>query len=331
MSEYKNSEVLLAKITQSENILLQAHQGPDGDSIGSVLAWHEVLTKQLNKKVKIICPTKLNASNFKLFPNCAELIYDETDYSNFDFSKFDLFLLNDTASALQLANDSEFKITNEIDVFVIDHHVSNSYEHYDRILDTEVFSNAHIVFNIFNQLDFKINETIATNLLTGVITDSAVFGITKLDSHFFNVISELIQLGGNYELIIERIKFGRSIEETITFGEMLRKIKVINGKSIKFGYIAVDFETLSGYSIDAKIIKDMMKNQIHTLEDLDFGLIIFELEPNLISVSFRSKDFDVNPIASKFNGGGHKNAAGAKLRGDFEAEKERLIEYCKEL
>jgi phosphoesterase RecJ-like protein len=50
-----------------------------------------------------------------------------------------------------------------------------------------------------------------------------------------------------------------------------------------------------------------------------------EVGPNEFRVSLRSKgDIDVAKVAEKFGGGGHKNAAGCGLSGDWD-EKEREI------
>ena len=46
------------------------------------------------------------------------------------------------------------------------------------------------------------------------------------------------------------------------------------------------------------------------ISEIDITILFYEIEPGKTKVSLRSKEKDVNLIASKFGGGGHKNAAG---------------------
>ena len=51
-----------------------------------------------------------------------------------------------------------------------------------------------------------------------------------------------------------------------------------------------------------------------------------ESEPGLIRLSFRSKGaVDVAALAARWDGGGHRNAAGATIRGAFDAVERAVI------
>jgi len=59
--------------------------------------------------------------------------------------------------------------------------------------------------------------------------------------------------------------------------------------------------------------------------------LMTEWEPGILKFSFRSStDVDVNKIAAKLNGGGHKKAAGATIKGDFDSELKRVIGLFKD-
>jgi phosphoesterase RecJ-like protein len=55
-----------------------------------------------------------------------------------------------------------------------------------------------------------------------------------------------------------------------------------------------------------------------TVKEIEAVAFFKEIEPAVYRISMRSKgDVDVNRVAKKFSGGGHKNAAGCSLNGDY--------------
>jgi len=55
-----------------------------------------------------------------------------------------------------------------------------------------------------------------------------------------------------------------------------------------------------------------------------------EKEKNKLSLSFRSKEeINVAEIAQRLGGGGHKNAAGATVEGEFEKMVEEILKVVK--
>jgi len=67
----------------------------------------------------------------------------------------------------------------------------------------------------------------------------------------------------------------------------------------------------------------------HALSVGDVGAVAFfkEMAPGVYRISLRSKGrINVAKVAEMFGGGGHKNAAGCRIEGDFEEVKRRVIE-----
>ncbi len=68
------------------------------------------------------------------------------------------------------------------------------------------------------------------------------------------------------------------------------------------------------------------------IKGTDFGVAILEYEKGQISLSFRSKkDADVSTYAKLFGGGGHKNAAGATVKGEFKESVNKILERLNNL
>jgi len=56
-------------------------------------------------------------------------------------------------------------------------------------------------------------------------------------------------------------------------------------------------------------------------------VLLQEVTPGEAKISFRSDgSVDVNQVAGRFGGGGHKNAAGARIQGDFDRVRAVVLE-----
>ena len=62
--------------------------------------------------------------------------------------------------------------------------------------------------------------------------------------------------------------------------------------------------------------KDFLEQYIKSIKGTDFGIVITEKKKGQFNLSFRSRKpgFDVETLAKKFGGGGHKPAAGAVIK-----------------
>jgi phosphoesterase RecJ-like protein len=65
--------------------------------------------------------------------------------------------------------------------------------------------------------------------------------------------------------------------------------------------------------------------------DVLASIYMREVGPNIYRVSLRSKgDIDVARVAEKFDGGGHKNAAGLQIEGDWEEKEAEIVRLVEE-
>ena len=127
-------EEIVEKIRNSKSIILTVHTSPDGDALGSVLAFFMMIDEYNRKyiknisdfiKVKIVIDDKLP----KYIEKFQESVFLEK-YENFSSdSEYDLFI------SLDCANEERYERTVEIKKICrtsinIDHHVSNT-EHAD--------------------------------------------------------------------------------------------------------------------------------------------------------------------------------------------------------
>ena len=106
---------ILEEIKKAENICILAHENPDGDAIGSLMAFYHMLTV-LNKNVDIVFPSF--PSTF-LFLNKIDKIKKEST------REYDLAIVVDCANKDRIGqNNHEFDRCKKS--IIIDHHATNT-------------------------------------------------------------------------------------------------------------------------------------------------------------------------------------------------------------
>src|SRR3989344_2359538 len=118
----KLAPIIMNAISVSKKILLHCHPYPDPDSVGSVLALAKVL-KTMGKEVIPIIGDSNYPENLKGLPNSKWIV--DKNYSDIDPSKYDLFIILDSASPSQITQLDEIAFSKDMNTIVIDHHVTN--------------------------------------------------------------------------------------------------------------------------------------------------------------------------------------------------------------
>ena len=79
-------------------------------------------------------------------------------------------------------------------------------------------------------------------------------------------------------------------------------------------YIKITDKTMKEYGVDSAAAGNMINDLKFVNEIVVWVFLSEDLKSNLIRANIRSVGPFVNDVATKFNGGGHKYASGAKLK-----------------
>ena len=300
---YKESKLILEEIIKAKRILLSCHRSPDPDSIASNLSMYQVLIK-LKKDVKVFSPDKIH-TNFKFLPFVDKI--QTVNYSNFDYSGFDLFIALDASSFDQVSGIKKIKLPN-VPIIIIDHHFTNEKFGFINLLNI-VSSTCEILLGVFKDWKIEIDKDLATCLLTGIYADSVSFQTDNSKASTFEVSLELIKLGADREKIILNLYNSNEFILIKFWGELLKNIVIDNEH--KFVWTAVPYEIFSKYGKPGEA-KSLAANLIfRSIKGTDFGIVMVEQRPKVLNMSYRSRtQFDVSKIAKKLGGSGHKASAG---------------------
>lgn len=315
---YSESSKIWDKIQASDNILINLHKHPDYDSFSSALSLSYVLSK-LGKKNKIVSCQKI--SSYFLFLKGAEKI-EQINYSSFDFDPFDLFVVPDTGSEDRVTGSGEIHLPEGLDLVVIDHHKTNTFDKHMRILDVEASATAEVLYGIFNDWKIETDPTLATYLLTGILGDTVFLRYCENSKKTLKVVADLIAKGADKDYISENFYERYEFNTIKLLGEFLNNMK----KEANFIWSAVPYEKFEKYGKPEGVREMAADLFFRGIKGTNFGVAILEYEKGEMSLSFRSKkNTDVSVIAKLFGGGGHKNASGATVKGDFENSVKNIV------
>lgn len=308
-----------------------SHVNPDGDAIGSSLAFSQMLQK-LGHAVEVIVPNDFpdflawmpGASSIHVYdkdPEQCDSILEASDV---------LFILDFN----HISRSGLIKKTLErlkTDKILIDHHRDADMSRFVCALsETEVSSTSELVAEILLHFGEQyIDESIATNLLVGIVTDTGSFAHSVFHPETFSICAKLVEKAPSYNQIHQLVYdtfsenrlrlLGYSISEKMEIlDEYATAIITLNKDELaRFDYQVGDTEGVVNYPLSMK--------------KMHMSVLVTERQ-GVIRFSFRSKgNFSVHELAQKhFNGGGHTNAAGGTLSCSMEEALEKLHQVLPE-
>ena len=312
--EKNKIEELRNLLATPQKIVILSHTNPDGDAIGSSLAWAEIL-KCEGHDVTCIVPNKY-PYYLEFMPNCESMVIYKSDEAAAAkaVKSADIIFCLDFHTMSRLDGLSDLIDENQhAKRVLIDHHL-DPVEDFDLMLSyPKASSTCYLVALIIEMLYGveRISRDMAENLFVGMMTDTGNFAFSSVTPDVFRVVSILAATGISIPDI--HVNFYNSFTEgrARLFGYVInRKMKIFHNGTVahmsltadelkRFWFQQGDSEGFVNYPLT---IKKMKMSAIFT-EHSDF-----------IRVSLRSRgDIDVNIFAQRyFHGGGHKNAAGGK-------------------
>jgi phosphoesterase RecJ-like protein len=298
-------ERVSAELRSRDRFLLTAHEGPDGDALGSLLGMHQLLT-QLGKDSVMF----LAAKEFPLPIEYRFLPLEEV------FHEPPADMADRTVIFLDCGNIDrmpvDFLTAGGNDVINIDHHHDNTRFGDFNLVDVGASCTAEIVYDLAVLFEAEITPEMASALYVGLITDTGKFMYENTDAHTHRVAAALIDAGVDIDDTYRRLYEHVPIEKLRLVARALEGIQRHCGDRLVLTYITTaDYEqTGAGEEMTEGVI-----DHLRSIDGTKVAAVIRDLGDRgraARKVSLRSSegDVDVSAIARKRGGGGHKRAAG---------------------
>ncbi len=325
-------------IDEGRNIVICCHKSPDGDALGSSIAWMDYLAGR-GKTAEIVLPDAF-PDFLQWLPYSDKTVrYDKHPDKVKDlFDNADLVFCLDFNSTSRVDEMQPVLDASPAKKVMIDHHLSPDIDAVLSMSHPEMSSTSELIFRIIWQLGGfeSMTPKCAASIYCGMMTDTGGFTYNSGSPEIYFIISQLLAKGIDKDKIYRNVFNNFSPWAIRMRGYiMCHKLNVysdyhasffsISRQDMKnFHFIKGDAEGLVNEPLRIK----GMKLSISLRED--------DRKDNLIWVSLRSvDDFPCNKMAAEFfNGGGHLNASGGRIYSSLEeAEKtvKRAIAYYAEL
>lgn len=305
-------------IKKAKKIALFSHAGPDPDTVGSTLAMFRTLS-QMGKYVDLFCEDNL--------PENYCFLIDSKNYNTKEFKsdEYDLLVAIDTAGPNMLGVYLE-EFLKHNNTLRIDHHIKGEFNALNNIVKP-YSACAILIYEIIKKLRAKIDTETATCLYFAICGDTGIFRNNNTDSLTFKIASELLNLGAE----MRRVYTDFFDKKTVPYLKLTSNA-LLNAElndELKYAVMTVskaDFEKFEA-STD-----ETVGNLPNTYLNCGYKVAsILKEKDDGIHCSFRSKfEYDCSIIASKFGGGGHKNAAGCLIEKSLDDAKKDVIDAIKQ-
>lgn len=307
-------------------LLVVSHLRPDGDAYGSSIAM-ALMLKSLGKSVTLWNEDGL-LPRFAFLPGSEHL--DSPPSSG--TCDFDCVVCLDTSvrarvGARTLAAIGAFK-----DWVNLDHHLSNDRFGNVCHVDADVPATGEVLHDLFSANGWHITADIATNLFVAISTDTGSFQYLqgpRKGSKTFSVATGLIATGINVADISSRVY------DSVSRKRIELQKRAFSGLAFssdnRISHLGVTLQDIA----DSHAEPDDTEGFVEIARGIDgvtAAAFFEELPEGMIRVSLRSKDPKVNvcDVASRFGGGGHRMAAGARIRGDLATVRQAVIQALEE-
>lgn len=304
-------EEISRSITKAESVALFTHLHPDGDALGSLLGFAEIL-EALGKKVFCYLDEPVPYL-YNFLPGC-----DRVSSSLEELERFRHGAKNVVAISLDCGDSDRLGVNKEIFLqiepfLVIDHHLSHREFGNYRWVEPGRSSTGEMVFELAELLGAELSYTTAYNLFVAISTDTGSFKYDSTSAKTLRVAADLIDLGVKPDEISGRIYNNYTLERLRLMEMVLSTLEIHNSGEIAIIRVSQEmFAQANAMPEDIEGFIDFPRS----ITSVKVAAFIKEGEKGLVSVSLRAKgDCDVAEIAKSFGGGGHRNAAGFRFRG----------------
>ncbi|MFH2039262.1 MAG: DHH family phosphoesterase [Chloroflexota bacterium] len=307
----KLDESIKERLQAARNILIVTHVRPDGDAIGSLLGLGLALQAD-GKQVQMLLPDGL-PSSFKHLPGSEQI-------QRVQKTTPDLSIVVDCSDLKRVGKALDKYGKPDI---VVDHHVTNEAFGTFNLIESESPATASVLLAHMPNWGLTITPDVAANLLTGLITDTLGFRTLSTTAQSLRQAADMVDLGVNLTSLYNLGLIQRPLTAARYWGLGLSNLQYQD--DIVWTELTLKDRSTSGYSgnDDADLI-----NVVSSIEEGSVSIIFVEQTNGTVKISWRTQDpnLDVSQIATKFNGGGHKAAAGADIPGDLADVKKRVLE-----
>ncbi|MBK9437444.1 MAG: bifunctional oligoribonuclease/PAP phosphatase NrnA [Chloracidobacterium sp.] len=300
-------------IENKREFAITTHIKPDGDGVGSSLGLYWLLIS-LGKQAEVIVHGEV-PSAYRSLPGADKIRDVRTITSTYDA----VFVIecSDIHRPGIAGLETQFTVN-------IDHHSTSDHFGTVNWIDSTASAVGEMIYNLCKAIGGRITREIAECVYLALVTDTGSFHFSNTSDRTLKVASELIKAGAKPAKIGEavyanypwsRIELMRRVLDTVRRDTTGRIATMRQTIEMKDSAEAVDGDN-NGFVNIPLAAKEVLA-----------AVYMREVGKGEYRVSLRSKgDINIARVAERFGGGGHKNAAGLRIVGNWDEKELEIVE-----
>ena len=305
-----------AVLRAHQRFAILSHVRPDGDALGSQLGLALSLAK-LGKTVIVRNEDGL-LEKYSFLPGGEFL---QTPLG--EPQDFDVAIALDTATQSRLGTATELVRSAKIWIN-IDHHPSNPGYGDLVYIDSTAPATGQILFELIQSQGLPMDAAIAENLFVAISTDTGSFQYPNTTARTFEIGAELVRCGVDVGRVSQLLYESYPRRRTELLRELLGTMRF--EAAGKIACFSLSLKVATNLKVQPEDNEGLI-DHLRAIEGVIVAIFFEELIDGKVRISMRSKSekVDVSAICQKFGGGGHKLAAGARVRGTLAEVEEKLL------
>lgn len=287
---------IFKEIKKYDTIVIARHIGVDPDAMASQIALRDSI--KLTFPEKRVLAVGTGSAKFRYIGNLDKLenindalliVVDTPDKRRVDITSFDGFS----------------------EMIKIDHHPFIEKFCDIELIEDDRSSAAEIIMELIKDTKLLCNENIARTLFIGLVSDSNRFLFNSCSANTFKLVGEYLEEYKFDMYDIYQQMYARPLKEVRLEGYMSENMEVTKHG---VGYMKVSDEIINKFEADSASAGNVVNN-FNFIEGVYIWLTITEdVKNEYYRISIRSRGPEINQVAEKYHGGGHKFASGVKLQ-----------------
>ncbi|MDD5425988.1 MAG: bifunctional oligoribonuclease/PAP phosphatase NrnA [candidate division Zixibacteria bacterium] len=307
---------------RSRKIMVVSHVDPDGDAVGTQLAFAAYL-EDSGKEVYLVRDSEIPYKY--LFLPGVEKIKPVAAIKS--LSDIDTALVLECPTLERTGRAIEF-IKDRVKIINIDHHQDAVSYGTVNWIDTKASSVGEMACGYFLQVGYGLTPAVAEHLYTAILTDTGRFRYSSTTSRTMTLAGYLIEAGADPRRICDQVYYNIEPSVMKLTGQVLNTMEFHREGRICLMYLTRDMLVQTGTKeSDTEGLVDLTMFNLQ----VQVGGLLKEIAPSQTKLSLRARDdLNVAKIAGHFNGGGHFNAAGCIIPLPMDEARKEIVNILTE-
>lgn len=317
MTTTRAPEPLVRRIRGGARFVIASHANPDGDAIGSAVGLARLL-RALGKGATVWSRDPVPAL-YRPLPGAERIHVGEEAPAGFP-ELYDAGIVLECPTLDRTGLESEL---GRLPLLNVDHHLGNA--HYGELnwVDTAAPAVGEMVYRLAQGLGAPLDRETATALFLTLVTDTGCFRFPNAGAAAFDAAAALVRDGARPEQVAEWLYESQPLSTIRLLGEMLQTVELAADGRVASVLITGEMYRRTGAAAsDTEGLIDHPRS----IAGVQAVALLRELADGQVKVSLRSRgNVDVERLARRHGGGGHKNAAGFSAAGDLPSVRASVV------